>query len=175
MGVNKETIPTMIWYLLLVTATNAYYTKDECESLVKMKYEDKLIEGTVGGTTNLTSLIDVEEGCKWIFKSNTTTTECCYSDTIYNQCEEDSYINDKEKCRKNDTYKVHVDNNHIKCTLELFDLDYSDAGDYIQKTHFDNTLKLKINRNRDWEPPVLYSSVSLVSIVFVVAIWIWTI
>ena len=129
---------------------------EDCE--VAKEYCDPFIDDghrttETGRDFNITTLMDPFDGCKWIVTSDVTGLQCCYSDK--DLCEFDAYRYDEEKCRKNQTeYKVHITENNERCSLELLNVRYLDAGEYIQTTHFKRKLHLTVNRNRDWELPV---------------------
>lgn len=124
--------------------------------------EDGLREAVVGYDTNLTSLMDPGEGCRWIFKSG--STECCYSDDT-DQCEYKTH--DKEKCRKNHTeFIVHPTYPTRECVLQLFNIGYKDAGEYTQTTRtFNFSINLTVTRDKDWEKPLLYVFIIIMAIV----------
>ena len=126
-------------------------------------------EAERGYDKNLTSRMDAEEGCRWLFKSE--TTECCYA-AKERQCR--YYNHDDKKCRKNHTgFIVYPEYSYTKCTLQLFDIDYKDQGEYRQTTEtFDFTIKLSVTRNTYWDAPVI-SVFSTSAIVFIVAVVIW--
>jgi len=112
--------------------------------------DDGQREAEKGYHTNLTSRMDAEEGCRWIFKSE--TTECCYA-AKEKQCRDRNH--DEEKCRKKHTgFRVYPEYKYTRCTLELFNTEYKDAGNYTQITEtFDFTIFLTVIGNRDWEVP----------------------
>jgi len=135
-----------------------------CKSL-----DDAQLKAVIGYQKNLTSKMDVQDGCCWIFVSD--TTRCYYSNKKEN-CKRFGHNNESCKENKKD-FLVHENYNTSECTLELLNVQFEDGGNYTQKTKtFEFTLNLEVTANRDWVNPSIYVGCTL-AVVLVVGLFSW--